>query len=152
MPRIFLSALNTPQNSDNLVYNGTDIAISVCGKLTLLNIEKGSVDLEYPLSDSLTILGRISLDNYQCYVSNRLNVDCINIKTKKLAWRAFNANLFGSYKTHIIALSLDGKYYLIINKETGKIESKILKSSDRDLIFLGGYVLIYSPKYTSLYQ
>ncbi len=63
--------------------------------------------------------------NNSIYFTNKKNVECIDLVNNKIFWRLKNAVYQGIYKDNVIATNMDYKYYLIIDKSTGALKSKI---------------------------
>lgn len=84
------------------------------------------------------------VENNKLYTDSKNNLLCADIITGKTIWKLKDAAFWGLYKNHVIAYTPDNEYYLIVNKKTGQIESKISKpeSNVMDFDIVGKYVLI----------
>lgn len=97
---------------------------------------------------------RFNVENHRLYVNNYNNdtdLLCIDMTTNKKIWEMKNTYYQGLYKNYVVGCTSDLKFYLIIDKMTGKIEQKVSKpeSNTMDFDFIDKYILI---NHQALYQ
>ncbi len=109
-----------------------------------LNLNTGKVEGKVSWKGYFRYQPRFNVKNHKIYLENNFTLLCADLISGKKIWEVKNAGYWELYKNHVIAFSPDLKSYLIINKETGQIESKISKpeSNVMDFDLVGKYVLI----------
>ncbi|MDB5112625.1 MAG: hypothetical protein JWR67_3739 [Mucilaginibacter sp.] len=78
------------------------------------------------------------------FANNQKTIKCIDFGTNKIKWELKDAYFIGLYKQYVVAYTSGQKYYLIIDKSTGIIKSKIPApiSNIPEFDFIGNYILI----------
>lgn len=116
-----------------------------------LDLNTGSVKGKLLWSGYFRNDPRYTVENGRLYLDNQFTLVCIDLNTGKKIWQVKNAAYWEFYKNYVIACTPDLKFYLIVNKTTGKIESKIPKpdSYTMDFDVVSNYVLI---NHESLYK
>ncbi len=109
-----------------------------------LDLNSGIINGKLPWKGYFRYEPRFDIVNHKIYLDNQYNLLCMNLISGKKIWEVKSAGYWGLYKNHVIACTPGLKFYLIINKETGQIESKIPKpeSNVMDFDLVGNYVLI----------
>ncbi|RYE27034.1 MAG: hypothetical protein EOP45_02485 [Sphingobacteriaceae bacterium] len=109
-----------------------------------LNLNTGKVKGKLRWKGCFRYQPRFNVENHKIYLENNFTLFCADLVFGKKIWEVKNAGYWGLYKNHVIAFTPDLKFYLIINKETGQIESKISKpeTTQMDFEFVGKYILI----------
>ena len=116
-----------------------------------LNLNTGQVKGKLRWKGYFRYQPRFNVENHKIYLENNYTLLCADLISGKKIWEVKNAGYWELYKNHVIAFTPGLKFYLIINKETGQIESKIPKpqSNVMDFDLVGNYVLI---NHEALYQ
>ncbi len=116
-----------------------------------LDLNTGSVKGKFLWGGYFRNDPRYNVENGRLYLDNQHTLVCIDLNTGKKLWQVKNAIYWEFYKNYVIACTPDIKFYLIVNKITGKVESKIPKPDNYTMDFdvVGKYVLI---NLESLYQ
>lgn len=136
---------------DQLYSDSNEVIIPQGDACYRLDLNTGSVKGKFLWSGYFRNDPRFTVENGRLYLDNQHTLVCIDLTTGKKIWQVKNAVYWEFYKNYVIACTPDIKFYLIVNKFTGKIESKIPKPDNYTMDFdvVGKYVLI---NLESLYQ
>ncbi len=112
--------LHTIRHSDKLlILPGTK-------KLMLMELKTGKIIWNFPWNISgFNEQPCVDVLDKFVYFTYLDEVKCMNYKTNTTLWRLNNALYQGIYKNFVIAKTKDSKHYLILDRKTGKLKSKI---------------------------
>lgn len=135
----------------HLYNDNSEVIIPQIDTCYTLNLNTGKIIGKLRWKGYFRYEPRFNVENHKIYLENNYTLLCADLISGKKIWEVKNAGYWGLYKNHVIACTPGLKFYLIINKETGQIESKIPKpeSNVMDVDFVGNYILINRE---SLYQ
>ncbi|MEX8548266.1 MAG: hypothetical protein V5804_11750 [Mucilaginibacter sp.] len=128
----------------HLYNDSSEVVIPQIDTCYTLNLNSGKVKGKLRWKGYFRYNPRFNVENHKIYLENNYTLICADLISGKKIWEVKNAGYWGLYKKHVIACTPGLKFYLIINKETGQIESKIPKpeSNVMDFDLVGNYVLI----------
>ncbi len=136
---------------DQLYNDNNEVIIPQGDACYRLDLNTGSVKGKFLWGGYFRNDPRFTVENGRLYLDNHYTLVCIDLNTGKKIWQVKNAGYWEFYKNYVIASTPGVKFYLIVNKFTGKIESKIPKPDNYTMDFdvVGKYILI---NHESLYQ
>lgn len=80
------------------------------------------------------------------YFTYSSDLKCIDYTRNRVKWQFKNATFRAIYKNYVIAVSKDSKYYLIIDKNTGKLLKRVINYDK------GGFELSFVDKYVVVHR
>lgn len=134
------------QELQTLYHSDKVVVINGIRKIILIDIKTGKIIWSFPWNIRVLVdHPAVKFVGKWIYFSNQKKLYCIDYTTNKIAWELNNATFQALYKDYVIGISKDLNYYLIINKDTGKIIAKIKNPKDGYLIsFVDEYVIVNS--------
>lgn len=128
----------------HLYNDNSEVIIPQIDTCYMLNLNTGKIKGKLSWKGYFRYEPRFNVENHKIYLDNQYTLLCADLISGKKIWKVKNAGYWGLYKNHVIACTPGLKFYLIINKDTGQIESKIPKpeSNVMDVDFVGNYILI----------
>lgn len=93
------------------------------------------------------------IDSSLLFVSDGRYLKSYQMSTGKQNWMVKNARLYALHSKFVIASSIDKKWFLVIQKNSGKIINRIQRSDkSRGIRFIGDYVLVDAGNVTGVYK
>jgi len=142
---------------EHILNDGNDLVIPTDSACYLFDLITGKTVSKTPWKDIVSKESQYQtyfVENKKLYTSSTNNKNtllCIDMVTNKKLWTIPYLDFVGIHKNHVLAIIPSQKLFVVINKNTGKIEHKVANPnvSTSNFRFIDGYVLINS---LSLYK
>ncbi|OAQ39311.1 hypothetical protein A5893_11655 [Pedobacter psychrophilus] len=132
------------QELQSIYHSDNIIAIYGLDKLLLINSKTGKIIWNFPWNIKPSVdQPTVKIIDKLIYFSNKGELYCIDYTSNNLIWKFKDAIFKGIYKNFVIAMSKNSDFYLIINKDTGKLKTKIITPKNGyPIVLVDSYVII----------
>lgn len=132
---------------NSFYYNDKIIALPGTRKFMLIDRNSGELIWTFPWEfDGVDpYRPKFEVTDKLVYFTYPSDLKCIDYIQNKIKWQYKNATFRAIYKDNVIAVSKDSKYYLIIDKNTGKLKKRISNPNQGyELSCVDKYVIVYT--------